>query len=124
MLCENDEGDFIVLPKDKFSFSVAICSSKRTPGVDSLLRLKIQETNSPSVTDQAKGVDVSIENLASSFSKERKELSLTIIACEIRFFLIYSTSEPFTVKCKKHLRLVPKSAPKLTKIVTRNAKRC
>ena len=55
LLYENDEDDFIVLPKDDFSLSVAIRSSKRIPGVD-LLRLKVQalETASPSGTDQVK----------------------------------------------------------------------
>ena len=105
LLYENDEGDFIVLPKDNFSLSVAIRSSKRIPGVD-LLRLKLQvlETTSPSGTDQVKGSNVSVENLTSSFSTGMKELSPAIVSpAAKRGRFISSTREPTTMKSKKHL---------------------
>ena len=105
LLYENDEGDFIVLPKDDFSLSVAIRSSKRIPGVD-LLRLKVQvlETTSPSGTDQVKDSKVSVENLASSFSSGMKELSPAVVSPAAKRGKFMSSSRDHnTMKCKKHL---------------------
>ena len=105
VLYENDEGDFICLPKDNFSLSVTIRSSKRIPGVDSLhLKVQVLETTSPTGTDQVKGSNVSVENLTSSFSTGMKELSPSILSpAAKRGRFMSSTRKPTTMKSKKHL---------------------